>query len=331
MRDSVIRVGRTLFVVLAVAVSLLTFPAGITAMTGCWLAAYTVATIRRRSATLCLITPLAVMLVKRVNWPMAFWIFLVVAIGALILALSRKDRPPWTRFLPHALLWLAWLGFGVDAYLAIHINHRIAPLDHRPIVCIGDSLTSDGRSGGYPEVLAEKVRVPVINLGQPGITSGEALKKLPDLVAARPQVVVIELGGHDFLKDTSWLKRASRASTKHNLQTLIDAARKIDAEVILLEVPRGFVTDPYVGLERQLAREHDFELIPDTVIRRFVLESPVAPPGMWSGGPYLSDDGLHPNQRGNELLAKVVLRALTRICGPAVTDMAEPGIFELVP
>lgn len=319
MCDSVMRVGRTLFFALAIAVSLLTFPSVIVAMAACWLAAYTVAAVRRSSAILYLIAPVAVILVKRVDWPMGLWIFTGVAIVVLILALSRKDSLPRNRFLLLALLWLAWIGFCVDAYRVIHINHRIAPLDQRPIVCIGDSLTSDGRSGGYPEALAEMVGVRVVNLGQPGITSAEALKKLPELVAAKPQVVVIELGGHDFLKDKSWLKRESRAATKRNLEKLIEAAGQSHAQVILIEVPRGFIIDPYARLERQLAREHDLELISDSTIRRFVLSSPVAPPGMWLGGPFLSDDGLHPNQRGNELLANVVLAALERLFGSSIT------------
>jgi hypothetical protein len=114
------------------------------------------------------------------------------------------------------------------------------------------------------------------------------------------------------------LKSASRASTKRSIETLIEAARKSNAEVVIIEVPRGFVIDPYAGLERQIAREHDLELISDTVIRRFVLSSPVAPPGMWLGGPCLSDDGLHPNRHGNRLLAGVVLAALERLYGSPV-------------
>jgi lysophospholipase L1-like esterase len=158
----------------------------------------------------------------------------------------------------------------------------------------------------------------VVNLGQPGVTSAEALRKLPELVAIKPQGVVIELGGHDFLKDPSLLKSASRASAKRNIERLIEAARGCNAEVVLIEVPRGFVIDPYAGLERQIAREQDATLIADTVIRRFVLSSPVAPPGMWLGGPYLSDDGLHPNGRGNVLLASAVFNSLKRLYGSAI-------------
>ncbi|HEX5444483.1 MAG TPA: GDSL-type esterase/lipase family protein, partial [Pirellulales bacterium] len=207
---------------------------------------------------------------------------------------------------------------------AAHANHAIAPLDDRPIVCIGDSLTSFGRAGGYPEVLATMISAPVVNLGQPGITSAEALKQLPALRAARPQAVVIELGGHDFLKDSSLLKTRSRAETKQNLVQFITAAQKLNAEVVIIEIPRAFFSDPFAGLERELARQFDLELVADTAIRELVLYSPYAPPGMWTGGPYLSEDGLHPNTRGIELLARHVARALAHLYGPAVLSKKAP-------
>ena len=102
------------------------------------------------------------------------------------------------------------------------------------------------------------------------------------------------------------------------MEQLFAAARSVNAEVVLIEVPRGFIVDPFAGLERELAREHDLELISDAAIRNLVLWSPSCPPGIWSGGPYLSDDGLHPNARGDEYLANVVLKSLMRLFGPTL-------------
>jgi hypothetical protein len=98
--------------------------------------------------------------------------------------------------------------------------------------------------------------------------------------------------------------------------------------VVLMEIPRGFLTDPYAGVERELARQYDLELISDSAIRQLVLFSPYAPPGMWINGNHLSDDGLHPNSRGNEHLANRVARSLSRIFGQAIRRPAIPHAVE---
>ena len=132
-------------------------------------------------------------------------------------------------------------------------------------------------------------------------------------------MVVIELGGHDFLRGYS------RASTKANLQAIIDACRKIDAEVVLMEIPRAFISDPFWGLEREIAREEDVELIPDTAMRTLFLRSPLYPPGSWLGAPYLTDEtGIHANAHGQKILAQSVADALQRMCGPEIRQMARP-------
>ncbi len=203
---------------------------------------------------------------------------------------------------------------AIDWHVAAHAR-RQAPLDAaRPVVCLGDSLTSGEPpyESGYPADLAKLLNVPVVNLARPGITSEDALRRLPLLVNANPQVVVVELGGHDYLRGVS------RETTRENLETIIRAARDLGAEVVLMEIPRGFMTDPFAGLEREMAREHDLELVADTPIRKLVLFSPHAPPGMWTGGPYLSDDGLHPNAAGNRVLAQAVADALLRRFGPGI-------------
>lgn len=313
--DLVNRIGRLLVPALAIVMSLLTFPSGMVAMAACWFAVYTRAVLCERRATWILATWAAIVVVKRVDWPAGLW-FLMCLVGVIVLAsMTGWVRGRFSTMLCPLLVWAGWSAFAFSSYQATHLSRLPSALQDRPIVCIGDSLTSYTQRGGYPEVLAEMVSVPVINLGQPGITSASALKKLPDLRAARPGAVVIQLGGHDFLKDASLFKIASRAALKRNIETIIAAAHSLGAEVLLIEIPRGFIIDPYAGLERELARRHDLELIPDTTIRRFVLSSPVAPPGMWLGGPYLSDDGLHPNARGNAALATTVFAALKRIYG----------------
>ena len=92
-----------------------------------------------------------------------------------------------------------------------------------------------------------------------------------------------------------------------------------DIAVILVEIPRGFISDPYDGLERELAAQYDLQLIDDSVIRNFVFNSPIIPPGMWlDRSQRYSDDGLHPNNLGNEYFAHVVSQSLVKVCGDSI-------------
>ena len=233
------RIGRTL----AVIVSLLTFPSMIPWMVACWLAWYTLLSSHNR-LRLPLLACVGILLVKRVDW--SPWL---IAMAVLMLALfgyrryaERKVPSPWNNrlaWLGVAGIWIAWAGVTYQWGRSPYAGRPLTIQPSRPVVCIGDSLTSFG----YPKCLREKVSLPVRDLSYPGITSGEALLILPRLVEAKPQVVVIELGGHDYLQGNG------RAATRRNLDKIVNVARSIGAEVILMEIPRGFVMDAYDGLE----------------------------------------------------------------------------------
>lgn len=312
------RIATVIAICLAVVTSLLTFPNGLPWMMAGWLLAYSALVPRRPFGWLTLPACLAIMFVKRVDWPPGLWVLSL----AMTLIATVHLYGWWTRgtmstprrwWVASSLcLWLIWLAMDWNFHEAYH-GPQTKLFGQRPVVCIGDSLTSGiAPQGGYVPRLGRLLSVPVIDLSREGITTAEALKRLPELIAANPQAVVIELGGHDYLKGHD------RAQAKAQLKQLIDATRQLGAQPILWEVPRGFITDPYVGLERELARQEDLELIPDTAIRQLVIWSPFAPPGIWSSGPYLSDDGLHPNDLGNELLARETAAALARVFGEEI-------------
>jgi lysophospholipase L1-like esterase len=149
-----------------------------------------------------------------------------------------------------------------------------------------------------------------VNRGRDGITTADAFRLLPAVMRENPQAVVIELGGHDYLKGHG------REKTEANLEKIIAACRAHGAEVILMEIPRGLIYDPFHSMERDLAWRHDLELVVDTPIRLLVLGSRYGPPGIWlPASRQLSDDGLHPNANGNRLLARHVASALERLYG----------------
>ena len=306
-------VGTTLFVGGLVGVSLLTFPADVLIMVAVWLALHCYAVLRKRPGWAPLLTCLAIVLVKRTALlpGVSFLLVVIALVAALRLAwqFRKGSLPRPVRYAALGILWFAWLVAAVDSWQSERTARQPVLDPRRPVVCLGDSLTAYG----YPDVLSTMVSVPVVNLGRDGISTTDALELLPAIRELNPQAVVVELGGHDFL-----LKHG-QDTCRRNLETIIAECRTMGAEVVLVEIPRGLAVDPFAGQERHLARSHDLELISDSVLREFILMGPYAPPGSWLPRSWhLSNDGLHPNERGNERLARKVRNSLVRLFGQGV-------------
>ena len=298
--------------VVSVFVSLMTFPAGLPWMVGLWMLFAMLRYHRQKPIWIPLLCCGTILLIKRPGFTIEFVLLELVIFGVLIADLvDRRDRsqPSVQRMLLFGVL--LFVGCGMFAFLRHESSttRRFRQPDQRPVVCLGDSLTDYG----YPQELGKRISLGVKDFGFDGITTAEGINLLPEMLATNPQAVVVELGGHDFNQ------QESREQTRENLIKLIEAFREQDAEVILVEIPHGFITDPYDGLERELAGKYDLQLISDSIIRSFVLNSPVMPPGTWMNkSSHLSSDGLHPNRRGNERFAQVVAQALAKVFGDEI-------------
>jgi acyl-CoA thioesterase-1 len=317
--DRLRKIANVCLLAFAIVVSLLAFPSAIVWIVGLWLAAASWQLLRGRAAWRSLAVCLAIIVIKRPHWSAALIAFAVMTcIAAIGLFWSRKDvstdttraRLAWVSL---ACLWTLWFAYVWESRHGTHDN-KLAVLDpNRPIVCLGDSLTSGlTEDEAYSKYLQELVIVPVVDWGRAGVTARDMVDHIPEILSSRPQAVVIELGGHDFLRGYG------RTATRDSLKTIIEACRQADAAVVLVEIPRGFITDPYAGLERELAQEYDLELIPDSTIRMFVVRSPVIPLVSEIARPYWSDDGLHPNRAGARMLATTVSHALSNLYGPTI-------------
>ncbi len=311
------RILRTVAMTASVVASLLVFPSGLLWMVACWLAAFSVLVACRLAGWLPLAACVAVLVVKRPDW--SPWMIALAATMTVVaiwrLALSTRfglDRGRRLGWVAVTVLWSAW---GVTVWQSQRATHRqpATPWDaSRAVVCLGDSLTTGlSDEEAYPRYLQQSLDAPVVNLGRAGYTTRDAIAQLPAMAEAQPQLVVVELGGNDYLRGYE------RAEVRKNLVQVIEASRAAGAEVMLVEIPRGFVIDPFSGLERELARKYDLELVPDTAIRMLVLRSGSFP---WSdalAGPWLSDDGLHPNVAGARHLADAVRREIEQMYGGA--------------
>jgi acyl-CoA thioesterase-1 len=304
------RIGLAAGFGLAAAASLIAFPAEIPWMAAAWIACHTLAATRQRPAWLPLFACLALLLAKRPPW-FPGMLLLIIALGSvgsfrLVRRPRTARRKPAAGRIALALLWLAWLAAALDWRAAVHVSRQAAISGNRPIVCLGDSLTASG----YPHELGRIICLPVVHRGVDGITTGDALAMLPGILELRPQAIVVELGGHDYLRGHG------EKACRRNLERIIESCRAAGAQLVLIEIPRGIASDPFRGLERRLARRFDLELVSDASLRGCVLLSPYAPPGMWLPASWhLSDDGLHPSDRGNAVLARQVRDALVRVFG----------------
>lgn len=179
---------------------------------------------------------------------------------------------------------------------------RPAP-DTRPkIVAFGDSLTAGfglEKSQAYPALLQRLLdergyNYEVVNAGVSGETSAGGLRRIDRFLGDDVKVVIVELGGNDGLRGLP------AKDLKNNLSQIVEKAKTKGATVLLT----GMEAPPQLGLEytsefravyRQLGDEHDVTLMP------FFLKDV-------AGVSELNQvDGIHPNQRGAEIVAKNVL------------------------
>lgn len=285
-------VCRIVIAILVLFSALIVFPNYIPAFAGLWLVYCTVCTFRRKKLA---VEFAAIPIWLFVKWPEATFPLLIFVLSscaaALVSALETNNR--------NSLLVIVWITWAI--WLSHHhlgmVSNTKPVTGSGPVVCLGDSLTDYG----YPQGLAMILDRPVADFGFNGYTVDDGLKLVPEINALKPSVVIIELGGHDFKNGEP------RNETQGKLRSMIMAFEDSGSRVILVEIPRGFVVDPWYGMERELAREFDLELVHDCMIRRLIFWSPIIPPGsLVSADMRLSDDGLHPNRLGNKMMAEAI-------------------------
>lgn len=157
-----------------------------------------------------------------------------------------------------ALLWLA----------ACKRAPRLAAVPTgQTVLAFGDSVThGTGASAGqdWPALLAALTGWRVVNAGVPGDTAEHGRHRLPPLLAEhRPALVIIELGGNDFLR------RRPANAVKEDLRDMVRTVRQMGAQVVLVAVPElslmtALTRQPSdAPLYAELAQEEGVALVPD--------------------------------------------------------------------
>jgi acyl-CoA thioesterase-1 len=174
------------------------------------------------------------------------------------------------------------------------------------IIFLGDSLTAGlglDIKDSFPSLIQGHLdrggyKYEVVNAGVSGDTSAGGLRRLEWAMAdGDPRVLVVALGGNDGLRGLP------PEQLEQNLATIIERAQKRGLTVILagMEAPPNFGADytaRFRGVYPTLAKRYDVALIP------FLLEGVAGDPAFNQG------DGIHPNQRGAQVVADLVWRTL---------------------
>ena len=181
---------------------------------------------------------------------------------------------------------------------------KIANLDSQGsvVVCFGDSVTAGygvNRDQAFPALVAEKLEIPVLNVGVDGDTTADALARLDrDVLAHDPFLVVVEFGGNDFRK------RVDRQETFDNIDRIVGRIVDHGAMVAVLELQIGIFRDKYLAGYKEVCKRHGALLIPDFMDDIL-------------GNHDLTVDGIHPSPQGHVLIADRVAESLAPLLGQA--------------
>jgi acyl-CoA thioesterase I len=183
----------------------------------------------------------------------------------------------------------------------------VAPAARKTVLIVGTSLTAGlglDPEEAYPALLQRKadslgLHVEIVNAGLSGETSAGALRRMDWLLRGQADVVMIESGANDGLRGLDI------DSTRANLRAIVakvKAARPA-ARILLaqMEAPPNLgakYTAAFRAMYQDVAREEGVGLMP------FLLR------GVAGVTNLNQQDGIHPNVRGEEIVANNVWEAL---------------------
>ena len=170
---------------------------------------------------------------------------------------------------------------------------------------LGDSLTEGlgvPRDAAYPALVEKKIKADgmnwqVINAGISGSTSASGPSRIKWQLKAKPDLVLLALGANDGLRGFKV------KDMEKNLSDTIEIVQKEKVPLILA----GMMMPPNYGAEyrkdfeqafKRVAAKYKVPLLP------FILEGV-------AGNPNLNQaDGVHPNEKGQEIVADNVYKFL---------------------
>ena len=191
---------------------------------------------------------------------------------------------------------------AVGSLAACGVDYEELPGFHvasgRTIVCLGDSLTAGarlGKSRSWPAHLDETLTYEVVNSGENGDTTAQALARFDrDVTSHAPTIVVILIGGNDGLR------RGSADAAARNVRRLIERVVEIDAVPVLIGFDMGLIGAGFTSFLEGVAQETGARFLDDVIDD--VLRTPS-----------LKIDRVHPNEAGHARIAERLREPITAL------------------
>lgn len=160
------------------------------------------------------------------------------------------------------------------------------PSQGSDIIAFGDSLVAGvgSSTGGFVDMLSKDLGVEVVNLGISGNTTKDALDRVEVLKDYKPKLVMILLGGNDFLR------KVPTEETFVNLDKIVRVVVNQGSVVVLLGVRSGVLSNRYDEEYEKLASKYGAVYVSDVLDGVF-------------GRPNLMYDTIHPNDLGYRIIA----------------------------
>ncbi|TAJ37974.1 MAG: arylesterase [Reyranella sp.] len=187
------------------------------------------------------------------------------------------------------------------------------------IAVLGDSLAAG--YGVKPEqafparlqaALQRRARnVTILNHGVSGDTTAGGVERIDWMLADKPDIVLVELGGNDALRGSD------PAGTERNLDAILTKLKAAGVTVWLagMLAPRNFGPEyaaQFDGLYKRLAEKHGVPLYP------FFLDGVAQDPALNQA------DGIHPNPKGVDIVVERILPFITKNLDDYATPVRSP-------
>ncbi len=200
------------------------------------------------------------------------------------------------------------LGVGLLLLTACSGSQQFTALSaNANVVALGDSLTyGTGAADGedYVSLLSSSTGWNIINAGVPGNTSADGLERLDALLASHDDgaqkidLLIVELGGNDFLR------HIPEAETVRNLSAILAKSKARSINTVLIAIPKFSPIGAALGnledhpLYEKLAEQTNTPLVEDVFSDVLAKNS-------------LKADPVHPNAYGYRIVASGLKSALS--------------------